>query len=39
VGWGQEVGQSFELQNVSFSRDRKVDVDQTCASLILSLDE
>jgi len=24
VGWGKEIGQCSELQNVSFSRDRKL---------------
>jgi len=37
VGWGQEIGQCFELQNVSFSMHRKVDVHQTCI-IKISLD-
>jgi len=34
MGWGQEIGLhvSFELQNVSFSTERKVDGDQTCVT-------
>jgi len=30
MGWGQEIGLCFELKNVPFSMDRKVDIDQTC---------
>jgi len=30
VGWGQEIGLCFELINILFSMDRKVDAVQTC---------
>jgi len=39
-GWGgvKKIGVCFELQNVSFSTDRKIDVDQNCI-INVSLDE
>jgi len=38
MGWDQEIGLCFELQNVSFSVDKKVDVDQNC-TINVFLDE
>jgi len=37
-GWGQEIEPCSNLQNVSVSRDRKVDAVQTC-TISISLDE
>jgi len=38
MGWSQEISLCFQLQNVSISINRKVDVDQTCI-INVSLDE
>jgi len=38
MGWVQEIELYFELQNVSFPTDRKVDVAQTCINNV-SLNE